>query len=141
LNIDQESLGGILIPMQEYDLPSKALRKTLNQIGVKDKRRAREVLSFFVDLFESLKNLVPIVKWGGHICIVIGNRRVKQVTIPTDIIITELSQAIGLSHVRTFIRAISNKRMPRLNSPTNVEGMTETTMNEEYILVLRKDSL
>lgn len=141
LKIDQESLGGVLRPTQQYDLPSGTLKKTLSQIGAKDKRRAREVLSFFVDLFESFKNLIPQVKWGGHICIVIGNRRVKQVTIPTDIIIAELSEAMGLAHIRTFIRAISNKRMPRLNSPTNVEGMTETTMNEEYIVILRKDRL
>jgi hypothetical protein len=35
-------------------------------------------------------------------------------------------------------RAIPNKRMPKINSPTNVKGETSTTMCNEFIFVLKK---
>lgn len=139
INIDNESLGGIPCRFLFNDLPSESLAKTIKRIAEKDEKRAREVLSFYVDLYKCFINLAPLVKRNGYFCAVVGNRRVKQMTIPTDEIITELCEDLGFSHIDTIIRAIPNKRMPRVNSPTNIEGITETTMNEEFIVIFRKE--
>ena len=104
----------------------------------KDEKRAREVLSFFIDLDKCFENVSFLIKQNGYFCAVVGNRRVKQVTIPTDEIIAELCGKFKFSHIKTVIRAIPTKRMPRVNSPTNIEGQTETTMNEEYIVIMKK---
>jgi len=140
VNIDRESLGGVLSPSLHSDLPSRSLTGVLKRIALRDAKRAREVLSFFTDLNRSLRNLAPLLRDGGHLAIVIGNRRVKGFTIPTDVIIAELCRETGLSRLKTIIRAIPTKRMPRVNSPTNAPGVTDTTMNNEYIVILRKES-
>lgn len=140
VNIDRESLGGVLSPSLRNDLPSASLTRVLKRIAFSDAKRAREVLSFFRDLNKSLQNLAPLLRHRGHLAIVVGNRRVKGFTIPTDVIIAELCREIGLFHLRTVIRAIPTKRMPRVNSPTNAPGVTDTTMNNEYIVILRKNS-
>ncbi len=140
VNIDRESLGGVLSPSLHSNLPSRSLEGVLKRISSMDRKRAREVLSFFTDLNRSLRNLAPLLRHRGHLAIVIGNRRVKGFTIPTDVIIAELCREIGLFHLRTVIRDIPTKRMPRVNSPTNAPGVTDTTMNSEYIVILRKES-
>jgi len=67
------------------------------------------------------------------------NRTVKGIRIPTDDIIVELFKANNnYEHHNTFIRNIPNKRMPKKNSPTNVKGVLESTMNNEYIIILEK---
>jgi len=45
----------------------------------------------------------------------------------------------SFSHIETIIRNIPNKRMPSKNSPTNVTGQKEETMNNEYIVIMRKE--
>ena len=44
----------------------------------------------------------------------------------------------GFEHVTTVVRSIPNKRMPSKTSPTNIAGKKVDTMNNEYIVVMRK---
>ena len=80
-----------------------------------------------------------MLKPKKYFCVVIGNRLVKQVRIPTDFIITELAQKIGFTCEDIFVRNIPGKRMPIKNSPTNIAGELEETMTRESIVVLRKN--
>ena len=61
---------------------------------------------------------------------VVGNRTVRKVTLPTDKIISELGMQYNLKTVAIIPRNISNKRMPRENSPTNKKG--KKGGNNEY---------
>ena len=79
------------------------------------------------------------MKKNKYFCLVIGNRLVKQVRIPTDFIIAELGENIGFNCEEIFVRNIPGKRMPSKNSPTNIAGELEETMNKESIVVLRKN--
>lgn len=137
--IDKVSLGGIPSKTVIHDLKSKALSKTIDDIKSKDAKRVREVLSFYEDFNHCVKEIDRLMKIGGFICFVVGNRTVKKVKIPTDEIIVELFKAQNkYDHIQTIIRNIPNKRMPSKNSPTNVTGILESTMNEEYIVILQK---
>ena len=75
----------------------------------------------------------------SYFCLVVGNRLVKQVRIPTDFIIAELGENIGFVCEDVIIRNIPGKRMPIKTSPTNIVGALEETMNKESIVVLRKN--
>jgi hypothetical protein len=76
---------------------------------------------------------------NGHVCFVVGNRTVKGINIPTDKIMSEMFNARGnYKYITTHERAIPNKRMPKLNSPSNKTGQKVTTMNNEFIFVLQK---
>jgi site-specific DNA-methyltransferase (cytosine-N4-specific) len=139
INIDKISLGGIPTKDLENGLGSSTLKRTLDKISNIDSKRAKDVLSFYVDFDKCIKELHRITKVGAFMCFVVGNRTVKGVQIPTDEIILELFQAKNhYKHHNTFIRNIPHKRMPKLNSPTNIAGNHAVTMNEEWIVIIEK---
>ena len=139
INIDRICLGGIPTKDLKNGLGSPTLKKTLDKISKIDPRRAKDVLSFYVDFDKCILELHRVTKKGAFMCFVVGNRTVKGVQIPTDEIILELFQAKNhYKHHNTFIRNIPHKRMPKLNSPTNISGNHAVTMNEEWIVIIEK---
>ena len=139
LNIDKISLGGIPTKDLNNGLGSHTLKETLDKISKIDPRRAKDVLSFYVDFDKCIQELHRVTKKSAFMCFVVGNRTVKGVQIPTDEIILELFQSKNhYKHHNTFIRNIPHKRMPKLNSPTNIIGNHAVTMNEEWIVIIEK---
>lgn len=137
-NIDKISLGGVIIDDPEIKQSSHSLDLTINQIAKKDNKRAKEVLSFYTDLDGCFKEIDRITHAGSVFCIVVGNRTVKGVQIPTDEIISELLYHHSFEHGKTIIRKIPNKVMPSQNSPTNEPGKLSPTITEEYIVIMKK---
>lgn len=137
--VDNKLLGGKAAKTLSHALPSDYLNDSLDKIAKQDENRARDVLSFYIGLNDCLKQAHKILKPKKYFCLVIGNRLVKQVRIPTDFIIAELGEKIGFTCEDIFVRNIPNKRMPIKNSPTNIVGVLEETMNKESVVVLRKN--
>ena len=136
--VDNELLGGKAAKNLAHSLSSKYLLESLNKIAKKDEKRARDVLSFYIGLNECLKKAYKMLKLDKYFCLVIGNRLVKQVRLPSDFIIAELAEKIGFSCEDILVRNIPGKRMPIKNSPTNIVGELEKTMTKESIIILRK---
>lgn len=136
--IDNELLGGRASRSLDHNLTSQYLKESLDKISKKDEKRAKDVLSFYVGLNKCLKQAHKMLKPNKFFCLVIGNRMVKQIRIPTDFIIAELGEKIGFSCEEVIVRNIPGKRMPSKNSPTNITGELEETMNKESIVVLKK---
>ena len=137
--VDNELLGGRATKNLIHLLSSDYLKESLEKIAKQDEARARDVLSFYIGLNDCLKQAYKILKSKKYFCLVIGNRLVKQVRIPTDFIIAELAEKIGFTCEDIIVRNIPGKRMPIKNSPTNIVGALEETMNKESIVVLRKN--
>ena len=135
LSLDRLCLGGNKVK-EEYELPSKLLYETLNKIENPD--RAKEVYQFFYDLFLSCRRLSDKLNKKANVCFVVGNRKVSGVDIPMDIITADFFEYLGLSLKEILVREISNKRMPSINSPTNISGVTSSTMKNEFIVILEK---
>ncbi|CUS97257.1 DNA methyltransferase [Candidatus Chrysopegis kryptomonas] len=136
--VDKTSLGAK--PREiSCDLPSEILYTYLEKLRSEDRKRAEEVFSFYFDLFSAVRNISGKVRFGGIVCFVVGNRRVKGVELPTDKIATDFFKFFGFKHIKTVVREISNKRMPSQNSPKNIRGQKDFTMKYEYIVILRKD--
>ena len=136
--VDNNLLGGRSAEELNHNLFSEHFSESLSKISKKDEKRGKEVLSFYLGLNDCLSQSHRILKPGGYFCIVIGNRMVKQVRIPTDFIIAELAQEIGFTCEDIFVRNIPGKRMPSKNSPTNIAGELEETMTKESVVILRK---
>lgn len=136
-NVDKTSLGSKPKSIT-YDLPSSLLYEFIKKIETKDSKRAMEVFSFYKDLFDSIQVIAKKVKPKGYVCFVVGNRRVKGEELPTDKISADFFESVGFQHQKTIIRAISNKRMPIENAPSNIKGEKDFTMRYEYIVILRK---
>ena len=135
--LDKELMGGKR-PTKIEKFGIKILDEIIEQIGEKDEKRVKDVYSFYKDYLFSIKNISKIIKNKGFVCFVVGNRRVKSITLPTDEITSEMFKLNGFQHIETIIRRIPNKRMPSKNSPTNVKGKKDSTMNYEYIVVMQK---
>ncbi len=132
-------MGGIKVQkIPKFDI--KILNNTVKGINDKDENRAKDVASFYIDLFSSVNNVSKKIKKSGVVCYVVGNRKVKGTVLPTDEIIVKMFESNGFKHIKTTDRNIPNKRMPAKNSPSNELGKLDDTMTKEYIVVLKKIS-
>ena len=114
------------------------LSSAIKKISKTDYKRALEVSSFYMDLEKSIKEVSQALTNKGFSIYVVGNRTVKNITLPTDQFIAEQFEKNGFRHVLTYARLISSKVMPAQNSPTNIVGKKVNTMHEEYIIVCQK---
>jgi len=135
--VDKRSMGGFKVKVSK-SFGFKPLDHALEEIAMRDKKRVFDVISFYIDYEKSINNVSKVVKKGGIVAYVVGNRKVKGVQIPNDEITREFFERNGFKHIKTIIREIPNKRMPKKNSPTNISGLSDTTMNHEYIVILQK---
>lgn len=136
-SIDRSALGGRFGGAPE-GCYSATLNRTVETIGERDVRRARQVQQFYSDFALCLRETTRVAKTGAFGCFVVGNRTVKGVRIPTDQILVELAEHFGWRLHALFHRRIPNKRMPLKNSPTNQPGVVSDTMTEEHIVILKK---
>jgi site-specific DNA-methyltransferase (cytosine-N4-specific) len=136
-SVDRTSLGNSP-KLIAFDLPSPLLYECLQRIGEKDEKRAREVFSFYRDLFDCIQVIEKKVKANGYVCFVVGNRTVKGEELPTDKISADFFEYSGFEHRETLVREISSKRMPAENAPSNIRGEKGLTMRYEYIVILKK---
>jgi site-specific DNA-methyltransferase (cytosine-N4-specific) len=135
--VDNKLMGG-KVSKEIPCLPSPPLEEALNIIKKNDQKRAREVATFYADLFKSIFHVAGLLRVGGYACYVVGNRKVKGVTLPTDEAVKHFFEQFGFKYVDTFHRSIPNKRMPLRNSPTNAVGAADSTMTREYIVIMCK---
>lgn len=135
-HLDNMLMGGKEYKGETFQLESIA--PALKQIQQIDFKRYKEVVSFLSDYFNSITNVAKCIRPGGVVCYVVGNRTVKTVKIPLDYFTVEAFTKFGFKHIDTIVREIPNKRMPLKNSPTNEIGKTISTMNNEYIVILKK---
>lgn len=139
LETDKRSLGGILDNKNMHmGYFSPHLRESLEKISLADRKRARDVIAFYIDLFKCFMEIGQVVRIGGYLCMVVGNRTVKSVQLPTDEIVADFGESVGFKHVKTIIRKIPNKRMPSKNSPTNKVGILSPTMTNEFIVIMER---
>ena len=119
-------------------LTDSPVTEAVAEIRSVDEKRAREVSAFYIDLGRSINSVAQVLSQNATICYVVGNRRVKEVMLPTDAFIISAFRQHGFRHKATIVRNIPNKRMPKKNSPSNVAGATSTTMHEENIVVCQR---
>ena len=137
-SVDKNLMGGIRYK-SNFSFDSENLQTTIEKIAEKDSNRSKEVESFFIDYKNSIDNVSKTLKKKGIVCYVVGNRTVKDVNIPTDLITKDFFKNNGFKHLETIIRNIPNKRMPSQNSPSNIPGKKSMTMKNEYIVVCEKN--
>lgn len=138
--IDENLLGGKIKKNDDTSILeySNILKTQYLHLKELHSKRAKEVLSFYLDLFETIKTAYTYLKQDKYFILVTGNRTVKNIFLRTDLIISELSNQIGFKTEKILYRNIINKRMPKRNSPTNKKGETSTTILKENIIFLRK---
>ena len=133
--VDRISIGGSKKATRLCDSP---VDSAIEEIRSVDGKRASQVEAFYIDLESSINSVVPLLAKHSTICYVVGNRRVKGITLPTDEFIVFVFGKHGFLHKETIVRNIPNKRMPKKNSPSNIVGRTDITMHEENIVICQR---
>lgn len=133
--IDNMLMGGSSV---KEIYPNSIITDYINEVSKQSKRRALEVSSFYYDLDKSIKDVANSVKKKGKVIYIVGNRRVKDVQLPTDQFVAEKFEDYGFKHVITYERLLGNKAMPLQNSPSNKVGQRKGTMTKEYIVICEK---
>ncbi len=134
--VDNRLMGGGKI--DKLTLEPSLINDYIYEVAKFDEKRASEVSAFYKDLRDSIVSVTKTVAKGGKAIYVVGNRLVKGVRLPTDQFVAEVFSENGFGHLISYERAISNKRMPSLNSPSNKVGEKSATMNSEFIVVCEK---
>lgn len=135
-DLDNHLMGGKKQMNESFS--TNTIRKELDEINACDTKRYYEVISFLNDYNNSITHVAEVVKEGGMVCYVVGNRTVKGIQIPLDYFTAEMFEKNGFKHINTVVREIPNKRMPSQTSPTNEKGKKVSTMCHEYIVILEK---
>jgi len=135
LYADEKSLGGIRRRGEVSKLESKTLEEVFNKVYENDPERAWDLYSYFYDMDTALQKLAKALKRGrSHMVFVIGNRTMRRVQIPTDVILVEMAQKYGFEHIKTIYRRIPTKRIPWKNAPENIPGLKCETISQEAII-------
>lgn len=66
---------------EDRHLKSKIAQSIVNQMTLKDKKMAKEIEAFFIDMQECFDETYRILKQGGRCCYVIGNTALRKVNI------------------------------------------------------------
>ncbi len=107
---------------------SRTYRKISRQIRNKDTHRAQVVEEYFVAIMNSFERINACLKNEGRICMIIGPRTVRNILVPNNKIIEEISATLNLSHVCSMNRNISFKTLPTRNSSASTI-LTEKVMS------------
>lgn len=142
ISLDRRLMGGVKAKeIVKFDIAE--LDDAISMINEKEKleknKRVPSVVSFYKDYEESIEKVAEVVKHGGVVAYLVGNRRVRDVELQTDIITAKMFEKFGFTHEKTIVRDILNKRMPSKTSPTNNRGQKVKTMAYEYLVILRKN--
>ncbi len=140
--IDKKLLGGRktinldkIFDIKELD---EVIKKIKKYDSTQKRDRYRDVISFYDDYICSINSIAKSVKINGYAIYVVGNRRVRNFELPTDIITARAFEKNGFEHLETIVRDIINKRMPSKASPSNRVGGQISTMTKEYIVIMKK---
>ena len=133
--IDARSLGGsrrITDSDRESlcDL-SRAFRRYISSLKGQPPDRCRRVIAFFRDLDRCLHPILQMLRPGGLMVWILGNRKVGGRRVPLDTILRELVESRHASLICRLMRRIPSKRMAVRNSIAE-------TISTESILVMRK---
>lgn len=138
--VDSKLMGGKKVNSYFFDIEEldDAIEKIKKYDLENNGDRYKEVISFYKDYLETIEAVAQTVKKGGYAIYVVGNRRVRNVELPLDVITYKMFEKFGYEHIVTHVRDILNKRMPSKASPSNRVGGQISTMTNEYIVVMKK---
>lgn len=123
-----KSLGGIKTVFRDT---SPTLDSLYNELAKKNKKRAKEVFSFFWDYKKCIDEIYRVLRPDCFACIIIGDRSALGVKVSNGELTEELAKLSGFYHEATYHREIPKKVLPRRDYKVDL-------INKEDIVLLKK---
>ena len=113
------------------------------KLETKNGKTASSVVSYFQSMYEIWTELYRLLRFGGKVCIVIGNTSLKGVEITNAEVFVEQMQRIGFDTISVIKREIPSKNLPstrdkatgRFAKTADADAFAYPT---ELVLVLQK---
>ena len=125
-------------------LRSSIAKDIVDRMYKKNKKMAKEIEAFFIDMEEVFDESFRILKHGGRCCYVIGNTKLKGVDILNAEVFAESIQYSGFKLDRIIKREIPSKILPQKRDEKTGRFASNTNANSEaypveYIIIGLKD--
>ncbi len=118
---------------------SDSLERTYTAVQRIDPKRASYMLRFFEGFFGAFEKIRESLDASGMCCMVVGNRIIRGVRVPTDSIVLDFAEAVGFTLKHAFSRKLIHKVLPYATNPWNISGGStiQSTLRRESILVMQ----
>jgi len=129
---------------QETNVNSELGQQIVNQLLVKNKRKAKEVANYFNDMQLVAIEMYRVLRVGGHACLVIGNTTFSGVKIISAEVYAEILMSLGFNIVQVIKRSIPYKLIPSIRDKKTGKfsklnnNDSKLVYPEEYILIAKK---
>lgn len=107
---------------------------TLRSLLVAARPQASIIAKYFLDMRSVLKETQRVLKTGSYLVLVVCPSHIRKVQIPTNRLLAEIAEAVGLEAKAEHVRTISERRrvLPY------VDGDLRKRMDTEYVLIFEK---
>jgi DNA modification methylase len=129
---------------QETHVDSELGQEIVNQLLLRDKRKAKEVANYFNDMQAVAAEMHRVLRVGGHVCMVIGNTTFKNVKVKSAEVLSDILETKGFELITIIKRSIPNKLIPTIREKKSgrfsklINEDSKLVYPEEYILIAKK---
>jgi hypothetical protein len=113
ISYKKEFIGTSYKKYENKNLKSLIAKDIINKMLKKDKKMAKEIEAYFIDMQEVFQESYRILKRGGRCCYVIGDTKLKGIDILNAEVFAESLQFAGFIFDRLIKREIPLKILPQ----------------------------
>jgi hypothetical protein len=126
------------------ELKSSIAKDIIDKMSEKNKKMAKEIEAFFIDMEEVFDESFRILRHGGRCCYVIGNTKLKGINILNAEVFAESLQYSGFKLDRVIKREIPLKILPQKRDEKTGRFASNQKANSEaypieYIIIGLKE--
>lgn len=140
----RDFIGTFYSNRESANSPSIIAGQISAKLKLIDKRIAKEVSNYFKDMYDVALEMKRILKPKGVACIVVGNTKMKEVSIKSAEVFAEHLLSIGFELVDVIKREIPHKLIPTIRDKKSGRFSKLTNKNskrvypEEFVIIARK---
>jgi DNA modification methylase len=140
----KEFIGTACKKREDGELRSSIASDIVEKMIKKNKKKAEEIRSYFLDMEEVFIESFRILKNGGRCCFVIGNTKILGVDILNAEVFAESLQCVGFTIDRIIKRRIPSKALPQRRDEktgrfVSVQDASLEAYPVEYIIIGKKE--
>ena len=129
----KEFIGTSFKKYEDRRLDSRIARDIVASMQEKNRKTAREIEAFFIDMQDVIGESYRILKKGGRACYVIGNTRLREVDVLNAEVFAETMLSCGFELDRIIKRQIPSKILPQTrDARTGKFAKTSDADNHAY---------
>ena len=131
-------IGAELRPEVNQQLRSETGRQILQDIRERDQRRAEFISRYFQEMTDTLSEMHRVLRSGRAAVVVVGSSTVRNVVVPTALILAEIGERLGFRLVGVKEREIDrDRRLMPISHRSNETGI-EARMHREHVIAFLK---